>query len=297
MSNPNLHKLLNLTSNEAKVFDVLCKSRLDSKSESKHTPLSISASTKIARPTVYITLDALRGRGLINRYTLDGRKYWRVNGDSEIVELLQNSKKFLLATPSGTESYTGLKNLHNSNNLKKSNDVDALESIVKVYRGKEEIKSLINHLFTNHKHERWQAIQGNKVSPGWYQIFGLDGINHVNGLIKENQMITEGIMPHRWYKEEFDKYGISWAEGFMGRMAATSEIDQKYFDHNGQIFLFEDSAYLLALNEELVIEIKNSQIKSVLKEMMHYITDNADKVDVNSELRRLIDKEKENIKI
>ena len=276
ISNTNLHKLLNLTSNEIKVFNILCDNK-----ESKHTPLSISASTKIARPTVYITLDALKGRGLINRYTLDGKKYWRANSDSEIVELLQNSKKYLLNTPSGTESYAGSKN-------SKSNDV--LESIVKVYRGKEEIKSLINHLFTNHKHERWQAIQGNRVSAGWYQIFGLDGINHVNELIKKNQMITDGIMPHRWYKEEFDKYGISWAEGFMGRMAATSEIDQKYFDHDGQIFLFEDSVYLLALNEELVIEIKNSQIKSILKEMVHCITDNADKVDVNSELRKLIDK-------
>ena len=286
MSNSNLHKLLNLTSNEVKVFNTLCNNFniQNIKSETKHTPLSISAGTKIARPTVYITLDALKGRGLINRYTLDGKKYWKVNNDSEIIELLQNSKKFLLSTPSGSESYVGSKSREGS----KNNDV--LESIVKVYRGKEEIKNLINHLFTNHKHERWQAIQGNRVSAGWYQIFGLDGINHVNELIKKNQMITDGIMPHRWYKEEFDKYGISWAEGFMGRMAATSEIDQKYFDHDGQIFLFEDSAYLLALNEELVIEIKNSQIKSILKEMVHYITDNADKVDVNKELRRLIDK-------
>ena len=286
MSNSNLHKLLNLTSNEVKVFNTLCNNFniQNIKSETKHTPLSISAGTKIVRPTVYITLDALKGRGLINRYTLDGKKYWKVNNDSEIIELLQNSKKFLLSTPSGSESYVGSKSREGS----KNNDV--LESIVKVYRGKEEIKNLINHLFTNHKHERWQAIQGNRVSAGWYQIFGLDGINHVNELIKKNQMITDGIMPHRWYKEEFDKYGISWAEGFMGRMAATSEIDQKYFDHDGQIFLFEDSAYLLALNEELVIEIKNSQIKSILKEMVHYITDNADKVDVNKELRRLIDK-------
>ena len=286
MSNSNLHKLLNLTSNEVKVFNTLCNNFniQNIKSETKHTPLSISAGTKIVRPTVYITLDTLKGRGLINRYTLDGKKYWKVNNDSEIIELLQNSKKFLLSTPSGSESYAGSKSREGS----KNNDV--LESIVKVYRGKEEIKNLINHLFTNHKHERWQAIQGNRVSAGWYQIFGLDGINHVNELIKKNQMITDGIMPHRWYKEEFDKYGISWAEGFMGRMAATSEIDQKYFDHDGQIFLFEDSAYLLALNEELVIEIKNSQIKSILKEMVHYITDNADKVDVNKELRRLIDK-------
>ena len=289
MSNVNLHKLLNLTSNEAKVFNAICYSfdnqNIKSKSEIKHTPLSISASTKIARPTVYITLESLKSRGLISRYTVDGRRYWRVNSNSEIVELLQNSKKFLLNSLDGTDSYAG------SKSSKSSKSDDALESIVKVYRGKEEIENLINHLFMNHKHERWQAIQGNKVSSGWYQIFGLDGINHVNELIKENQMITEGIIPHRWYKEEFDKYGVSWAEGFMGRMAATSEIDKKYFDHEGQVFLFEDSTYLLALNEELVIEIKNSQIKIVLKEMMHYITDNADKVDVNAELRRLIGRE------
>ena len=288
----NLYKLLNFSDNEMKVFNILkgegglYSNEAASGIDVNHpTPLSIARATNIPRPTLYITLDLLKNRGLAERYMINAKKYWRLTHQSEIVELLQNTKRLIVDGVSGGHSIN-ITNQDNQNS--KAESPLALNEIVNLYRGKEEIKSLLNSLTAQHKDERWYSMQGADVSGGWFDIFGIEGMNHFNRMVKKNNLITEALLPTGWHKIEFAKYGKAWAEDFVDRMAAVYEIDAKYFDHSGQIFIFNNALYLMALKEETVIEIKNSQIQKIVLAMFDFIKENARRIDLNAELKKLI---------
>jgi len=65
-------------------------------------------------------------------------------------------------------------------------------------------------------------------------------------------------------------------------------IEPDYFKHGGQLFLFKESIYLVALGEGLIIEIRNSEIQRMLLAMMQFIQNNAQVIDANEVLRKVI---------
>ncbi|MAG12232.1 hypothetical protein CL630_00255 [bacterium] len=73
-------------------------------------------------------------------------------------------------------------------------------------------------------------------------------------------------------------------------MSATHEIDEEYFKHGGQVWVFRNSLYLIAMNEEIIIEVRNSEIQKLILSMFRFIQDNSKKIDVNALLRGLIEK-------
>ncbi|MBI3671469.1 hypothetical protein HY249_01590 [Candidatus Azambacteria bacterium] len=238
----------------------------------KHsTPLDISRVVKVSRQAIYEILERLEARGLADRYIKDGKKHWRQTDDKNIEEALYGIKRQLLSIPEGVEEVYGVS-----------------DSSVIVHRGAVAIRALIQSMFRDNKDQRFYGIQGDVAAIGWNKVFGVESINEMNRWIKKNGLILEGILPYGWFERQTKLLGKKWAEDFEGRAAATHEISEGYFKHGGQIFIFKNSLYLIAMNEEIIIEVRNSEIQKLILSMFRFIQDHSKKFDVNARLRQLI---------
>ena len=82
--------------------------------------------------------------------------------------------------------------------------------------------------------------------------------------------------------------GDAWAKDYEGRAASSVYIDKKYFQHSGQVFAFKDVLYLLALKDQLIIEIRHSDIQRMILGMYAFMKESGKPVDVNRRLRELM---------
>lgn len=256
-------RLLGLSSKEVRVLDAVRALQT--------TPLLIAAATRISRPTVYEILARLHTRGLIQSYIRGGKKYWRQASTHDLEQALYSTKKQLFNIAEGVEEVRGLS-----------------DSLVTVHRGGETIKKLLRGILLENKDTRLYTIQGDTVVIGWNKVFGVEGTNELNRFIKQNRIIVEVIVPFGWFERQIKIMGPSWAKDFEGRMAINHEIGEEYFSHGGQIWMFKNSVYFVAMNEEVIIEVRNSEIKNLIAAMFTFMQDNSKKFDVNARLRRLL---------
>ena len=85
--------------------------------------------------------------------------------------------------------------------------------------------------------------------------------------------------------------GKEWAVDYEGRTASTVYVEKKYFDHGAQLFGFKDALYLLALGDQLIIEIRHSAIQKMILSMYAFMKDRGEKIDANRLLRELMERE------
>jgi len=260
---PEQIKLLGLSRKEVWVLDAL--------REGKNTPMLISEHAKVSRPAIYEILVRLHKRGLIKSNIISGKKYWSQAKERDLEQELYETKKAFFDVAEGVEEVHSLS-----------------DSTVIVHRGAGAIHKLLNNLFKENKGERLYGIQGDVVAIGWDKIFGVEGTNEINRMIKKNGIIVEGILPYGWFERQTKLLGKKWAEDFEGRASATHEINEEYFQHGGQIWIFKNSLYLMAMNEEIIIEVRNSEIQKLILSMFRFIQDNSRKFDVNARLRKLL---------
>lgn len=239
-----------------------------------NTPLLISRLAKISRPAVYDILEKLKNRGIVEINLKNGKKYWSIKKSRKIAEELFNTKKELLKIDEGVNEIQ-----------------DKGDSTVIVHRGKEAVKNVIFDIIEKHKEERLLTIQGDGVVSGWNKTIGVDTTNKINRLTKKNSIITEIIFPQNLFERQVKEMGRKWLEDFEGRPAVFHEIDKKYFDHAGQIWIFKKSLYLIDMEGETIIEIRKSEILKLIVSMYRFIQNNSKKIDLNSRLRQLIEKE------
>ena len=265
---PEQIKLLGLSRKEIQVLDALRAGH--------STPLLISEHTKVSRPAIYEIITRLHKRGLIKSNIKDSKKYWSQAKDKDLEQALYETKKALFDFEDGVEEVQGLS-----------------DSMVVVHRGGGAIRNLLKGILKDNKDARMYGIQGDVVVIGWNKVFGVEGTNELNRLIKKNRIIVEGIMPFGWFERQTKLLGKKWAQEFEGRMAVNHGIDEEYFQHGGQVWMFKNSVYFIAMNEEIIIEVRNSEIQKLLLSMFSFIQDNSQKFDVNARLRKLLG-EKEN---
>lgn len=261
-------KLLGLSKKELKVLTAL--------QEGADTPVKLTKATDVSRTAIYAILQNLKKRGIVVSHIKNGKKTFILADEREIEEVLYAAKRTLLKIPEGREEIMGLS-----------------DSTVIVHRGKDAVLEALLSI-TKHKHERLYGLQGNTVQQGWDSIVGPEKINEFNHDLRKNDVITEAILPYEWFEDHIQdlghKEGLKWAKGFIGRAYATYLIDKKYFEHAGQIFMFKDSLYMMAMNEALVVEIRNSELQKMIKQMFSFIEEYAEKVDVNTRLREIIER-------
>lgn len=256
---------LGLSRKEMSVFAAIC--------DGENTPVRISKRTKVSRPAVYEILMRLHTRGLVQSRIKEGKKQWSRAKEQDLERALYATKRALFAIPEGAEELFGRS-----------------DSTVIVHRGGKAIRALIRRMFRDNRDCRFHGIQGDRVNIGWNKVFGVEATNELNRWIKSNRIIMEGIFPPQFFERVSAENGISWARDFEGRMAVMNEIDEKYFQHGGQIFMFKKSLYLMAMNEEIIIEVRHSEIQKLLLAMFTFIQDHSRKFDVNARLREIMAK-------
>ncbi|MFZ1075641.1 MAG: helix-turn-helix domain-containing protein [Minisyncoccia bacterium] len=266
MALKNNLRLLGLSTKEEKVLRALM--------DCKDTPLLIARATKVSRPAIYAILNILHERGIAVRHTVNGKKKWAIADERGIEETLYDAKRTLLDIPHGREELRG-----------------SSDSMVIVHRGLEAIKKVMPTLFAAHKHERFfWGFQGDIATAEWNKTFSLAETNRINREIKNNGIITEAILPAGWLEEQTKLLGALWAKDFEGRTARVNIIDPSYFKHGGQCWVFRDALYLFSLSEQLVIEIRNSEIQKMVLAIFQFMQDASITIDANEVLRKLISK-------
>lgn len=254
------HNVLSISLNEKKVFESLRKGL--------STPLLIAEATSIPRPTVYVTLDDLKSRGLIETYVISGKKLWRLKTKREINEELYAAKRFLFDLSEGREE-----------------NHSAGDSFVIVYRGQEAIHKLLGRMFKEHKNERFYGFQGNTSTSAWESIFPVAAINEINRSIKKNNILVHAVLEKGWALETAKKFGTEWVKDFEGRTTSAHELPSKYMQYSTEVWIFKNSIYMLAPKEELVVEIENSGLVVMMKSLFSFVQDSTPGVDINKILR------------
>ncbi|MEI7480286.1 MAG: helix-turn-helix domain-containing protein [bacterium] len=94
-----INNLLLLNSNERVILPLLDKYA---------TPLELARHTKIPRPTIYLTLEKLKARGLIKRKKENNKLFWTKVSDKELQYSIQNLQKTLIQEETGEEKKKSL---------------------------------------------------------------------------------------------------------------------------------------------------------------------------------------------
>lgn len=263
MNSEETLSLLGLSKKEEKVILAL--------QDGPSTPLLLSRKTHVSRTAVYAILQNLKMRGLAHTNIKNGKKHWSLAPEREIEEALYSAKRALLKIPMGREELHGLS-----------------DATVIVHRGQESIRKVLGELLFDHKNERFYGLVGDAAAVYWNAIFPLAETNRFNRALKRNNIIAETIMQDGVLERQTRELGVSWAKEFEGRTTRVNVIDAEYFAHGGQIFIFKQSIYLMALGEELVIEIRNSEMQRMLLMFFKFMQDNSQLIDANELLRKVI---------
>lgn len=256
-------KLLGLSKKEEKALAAL--------QGGADTPLLLARTAKISRTAAYAILGNLKKRGLAQSRITGGKKRWSLASERELEETLYAAKRALLKIPVGREEVRGLS-----------------DATVIVHRGKDAIKKVVTEMVQEHKNERLYGFQGDVAAINWDKVFSVAETNQLNRSIKKNLLIVEAILPDGWFERHAKEFGVEWAKDFEGRATRVNVIDAEYFAHGGQLFMFKQSIYLMALGEEIVIEICNSEIQKMLLAFFKFIQDNSRVIDANEILRNVI---------
>ncbi len=262
-------KILDLSVKEEKVLLAL--------QAGQDTPLEIMRHTKVSRPAVYDICKKLKKRGLVESRINGGKKSWKMVSDKELADTLYETKKVLLKFSDGSEEMHGVS-----------------DSVITVHRGKVAVKKVIMEMIKGRKNERFLGLSDfspSLLDEGWLTVLSTDDIHEFNRMVKRNSIIAELVAPSHWIEEHYKAMGNAWAKEYEGRTASSVYIDKKYFQHSGQIFAFNDTLYLLALKDQLVIEVRHSDIQKMILGMYEFIKENGKPVDVNRRLRELMTQE------
>ncbi|HEX8994067.1 MAG TPA: hypothetical protein VF803_02335 [Candidatus Paceibacterota bacterium] len=194
-----------------------------------------------------------------------------LSDERSLEETIYSTKRELLNIPEGREEVHGLS-----------------DGTFIIHRGVQAIRVLMTNMFNAYKHERLYGFQGDVSAIGWSKIFSTEETNYFNRAIKKDKIIVEAVLPQGWFEEQSRTLGIAWAKDYEGRTARVNVIDPSYFGHGGQIWIFKSSLYLFALNEEIVIEIRNSEIQRMILALFRFMQDNSKLIDANELLRKVI---------
>lgn len=258
-------RILDLSENERIIFDLITDYA---------TPITLAEHCNIPRPTIYITLEKLVRRGLVIRLKRSNKKIWIKNSGEYMEKSLLQTRKFLLG-----------------NELKLSERISINDNLqISVHKGSKQITELLSSFIKKYPRERMIVISGNLVIDSWSRVLGVNKINTFNRDIKKTGMITELITSKKWFEHQAESFGIEWAKDFEGRSTRVQNIDDKYLDYGSQVFIIKDQVYLVSMDDEVFIEIKNKEIAKLIISLSKFIQDHSEVFDPNTLLRDFIQK-------
>lgn len=241
----------------------------------------IAQETGIIRTTVAYNLKGLIRRGLVRQVKFGKRYRYIAISSNELSNELQNIVG---------EIQTG--NLEKKGVRVKTNKQD--EFVIHV--GPQEIIPTFKRIAEQNKNERIKAIQHHKSFNDQVEIATPAQISSFNSAIIKNNIIIEGILNESAYNSYFNKIKADpkkvkdVIKTLEGRMADYSVFPDNRFDCHAEIWIFKTTTLIINWQEKVAIEIINSDMTKLIREMYEYVKDNSRKIDRNDMMRKLIQK-------
>lgn len=211
-----------------------------------NTPLKISKSTGIPRPTVYFTLERLELRGLVKR--------------------IQNKKK--------------INWILTNKNVEEVSDQPTEYKKIKIYDTPELIVDFL-HKFITKNTQRFKFFNGDHNVPYWNKYIDTPEIVKLNNSIRDNNLVSEVISSDLFLKENERILGKEWTESFVDKPTEYHLLNQKYTNFNSQILLRGEKIFLINMSKPIVIEIDDSEIHKCISSMFEFIKDHTKKLNLN----------------
>ena len=106
----------------------------------------------------------------------------------------------------------------------------------------------------------------------------------------ENKVLTSVLLPKSYYEHFGRELGLKWLKSFEGRASKTYLIEDEFLTGFSDISIFNNTVHLLNWEDELVLEIKNPALVSMLTHCFGFIQMAGRKIDQNQHIRELIEK-------
>lgn len=228
------YRLLGLNSVEIKIIEAI--------SLQEHDISSISRITKLPRTSLLYILKKLQKRDLVANIKTKKRRSWKSS-------------------------------LGESLNKLKSPD----PSIYTFYKGREELFSVFEKIIDLPRYSRICAIQPQTSLRYALEKLPYDFAIRLNNSIKKNKIIVEGIVHEESIDTISSQFNRKEAEGifksFVGRLEDYVKIPHEFINIDSEIYIFQNSAYILNWNKEIGLGINDPAMVSLLTGMFSCVKD------------------------
>ena len=271
MLNKETTNLLGLSKNEVKVLQFL-KNNPDPRVIS-----DISNEGKVPRMTLYLVLESLKNRGLVDYKRKGKRRFWYI----------VDTKTFTSSVISALTEITGESEV----------SVTANNSGFTIYRGIDSLYKSWDSLKDLPPHTRVYGIQPTASIKLSVKKLDWKRIKPLQENILNKPIIIDGVLPEDYYPtyvklfahdKKLQKTSL---ESFIGRGTDMTFVDEKYFkDSETELLILPTVAYLTDWKNEVSIEIKNPVMLGFLRQLYELAKGYGRKVDQNAYIKELIEK-------
>lgn len=256
-------KLLALSKNETKILNLL--------SGILHSTVTyIALETKISRTTVHFLLNKMAKRELVEKVAVNGHYEWKIFSKTDFSQKLRR----LL---SGFESKTDI-----------LGGIEGQGIGVEVYRGKEKIKEIYKNILKVGSNERVYVIQGNKSAKRVLEKIEKEYFFDFHKAFKKKDIIMEGVIGESTLGI-FKRLTTKELESHADRSVITHIVPDQFVDFDIDIIMYSNYVFIINLEEENTIFIKNISIVQALKSLLAFMQANSRKIDLNAYIKQIIE--------
>lgn len=263
MFNKEAVKLLGLSKKEDKILVFLA-------GISHSTVTDIALGTKIPRTTVHFLLKKMAKKELVEKVAVNDHHEWKIFSKTDFSQKLRR----LL---SGFESKTDI-----------LGGIEGQGIGVEVYRGKEKIKEIYKNILKIGSNERVYIIQGNKSAKRALEKIEKEYFFDFHKAFKKKDIIMEGVIGESTL-DLFKKITIKELESHADRLVITHIVPDQFVDFDIDIIIYGNYVFIINLEEENTIFIKNISIVQALKSLLAFMQANSRKIDLNAYIKQIIE--------
>jgi len=256
-------KFLGLGQKEYIILEVL-------KASNSLRPVDIARKTGISRTTVNFLLKKLQSRGILIRNKIKNHYEWLIIENLQIQRRIESLYKFLNITPFKGTIYL-------------PQDIG-----IEVYKGKKRVLKAYENILKIGTNKRIFSIQGNKSAAAALKDLPKFYINYLQSGYRKHKIILDGIIGESSlnYIKNLKPKDLKIYEN---RLVVAYVIDDSFMDFDMDILIFEKTVVLVNYEKNLVVIIKNDEIRKVIMNMMEVMKTIARKIDLNKIIKELLE--------
>lgn len=254
---------MGLSREEAVILEMLQKT-------ARSSVTGLADSVKIPRTTVHFLLKKLKKRGFVEQIKIGGHYEWKIFSQTDLSRKL---RKLLAAFELKSDILGGIE----------GDDIG-----VEVYKGKEKIKEIYKNILKVGNNERVYVIQGNKSAKKALQKIDKEYFFDFHKAFKKRRVIMEGVIGESTL-EIFKRLTTKELESHSDRLIITHVVPDQFVDFNVDIIMYSNSVFIVNIEEENIIFIKNISIIQALKSLLSFMQANSEKIDLNAYIKQIIE--------